>query len=125
MFGLSALCPRPGSRRKACPGTLLQITPFPPPLSQAKPELKKRALQRDTLGWRRAMQLSSMLAQLFLPSSPSNQGHDIQTEAGECSRVMFIHYWKRLLTLPLCLPGQLLSLPASKTGCAKNGESIN
>lgn len=40
MYELSALCHRSGSCQKACPGTLLQITPFPPPLPQAKPELK-------------------------------------------------------------------------------------
>lgn len=124
MYGLSALCPRSGSRQKARPGTRLQITLFPPPLSQAKTELKKPALQRDSLGWRRTTQLSSMLAQLFLPSSPSSQGHDIQTQAEGCSRVMFFIYWKCFAN-PAALPsGQLLSLPASKTACAKNRESI-
>lgn len=38
------------------------------------------ALQSDSLGWRRTMQLISMPAQLFLHSSPPRQRHDIQTQ---------------------------------------------
>lgn len=58
---------------------------------RVKPELKKPVLQYDSLGWVRAVQLSSMLVQLFLPSSPSNLEHDIQTQAEVCNRVMFVH----------------------------------
>lgn len=105
MYGLSvcALCPRCWSRQKACPGTLLQITPFPPPLSQTKLELKKPALQCGSLGRRRATQLSSMLAQLFFHLPPQTRHTTFRHRQKDAEELCLLLTGSVLLTLPLCL----------------------